>query len=305
MVGDDLIAEALRLERVGVVAQQLAHPGMDREEEVRIVVGGHLLEDRGQPLQTHARVHAGGRQRRQRPVRVEFELHEHEVPDLHPARACLAMVRHALRPFAQVGAAVEMQLAARPARPDVGHTPPVLLVAVGEVAPAHEPVLGQADLVAPDLVGEVVRGVGRGRQPITRDAQVAGQEVPRPVDRLALEVVAEAPVAEHFEERVMARRAPDLLEVVVLAGHAQTALVVDRSSVRALLRAGQEVLELDHPGVGEEERLVAGGHQTGAGHDRVAALGEELDEPTADLRGGQRRDPGVGGDGRHRHPRQW
>jgi hypothetical protein len=52
------------------------------------------------------------------------------------------------------------------------------------------------------------------------------------VDGLALEVVAERPVAEHLEEGVMARGAPDLLEVVVLAGDPETALVVDRAVVR-------------------------------------------------------------------------
>ena len=59
------------------------------------------------------------------------------------------------------------------------------------------------------------------------------------VDRIALEVVAEAAVAEHLEEGVVARRAPDLLEVVVLAGDAQGALVVDRARVAARLGAGQ------------------------------------------------------------------
>ena len=202
-----------------------------------------------------------------------------------------------MRSLAEVLPAVEVDLAARPARPDVGHAPPVLLVALGEVAPADEALLGQADLVAPDLEGEVVRRVGRGRQPFARDAQVARQEVPRVVDRLALEVVAEAPVAEHLEERVVTRRATDLLEVVVLAGHAQDALVVDRPRVAALLGARQDVLELDHPGVREEQRLVARGHQAGARHHGVATLGEELDEAPPDLRGRQRRDPRIAGDG--------
>jgi len=67
------------------------------------------------------------------------------------------------------------------------------------------------------------------------------------MDRFALEVVAEAPVAEHLEEGVVPRRAPDLFEVVVLAGHAQAALVVGRADVAALLAARQDVLELDHP----------------------------------------------------------
>ena len=180
-------------------------------------------------------------------VRVELELHEHEVPDLEPARAVLAVVGHALRALGEVGAAVVVELRARAARPDVAHPPPVLLVAGREVAPAHEALRRQADLVLPHRVGQVVGRVhGRG-QPVRGDAEVAGQELPRPVDRLALEVVAEAPVAEHLEQRVVARGPADLLEVVVLAGDAQAALVVDGTRVVALLDARQRVLELDHP----------------------------------------------------------
>ena len=55
VVGDDLVAEALGLERVRVVAEQLAHPGVDRREEVRVVVGRDLLEDAGEALEAHAR----------------------------------------------------------------------------------------------------------------------------------------------------------------------------------------------------------------------------------------------------------
>ena len=225
-----------------------------------------------------------------RAVRVELELHEHEVPDLEPARAVLAVVRDALRALGQVRAAVVVELRARAAGPDVGHAPPVLLVAGREVAPAHEPLRRQADLVLPDRVGQVVGGVdGRG-EPVRGDLEVAGQEVPRPVDRLALEVVAEAPVAEHLEQRVVARRPADLLEVVVLAGDPQAALVVDRPDVVALLDPGQRVLELDHAGVREQQRLVARRDEAGAGDDRVAALGEELQEARPDFGRGEIRE---------------
>jgi hypothetical protein len=91
----------------------------------------------------------------------------------------------------------------------------------------------------------------------------------------------------------------------VLAGDAQAALVVDGPRVRARLRADQDVLELDHPRIREQERRVAGGHQAGAGHGGMPALGEELDEPAADLGGGQRHDPRIWTlDGR-RHRTQW
>ena len=86
VVGDDLVAEALALEGVRVVAQELAHPGVDRREQVGVVVGRDLLEDAGQALQAEAGIDARERQRHP-PVGLLVELHEHEVPDLEPARA--------------------------------------------------------------------------------------------------------------------------------------------------------------------------------------------------------------------------
>ena len=61
--------------------------------------------------------------------------------------------------------------------------------------------------------------------------EVGGVEVedidevlPRPVDGLVLEVVAEGPVAEHLEHGVVVGVVSDLLEVVVLATGAQALL---------------------------------------------------------------------------------
>ncbi len=143
--------------------------------------------------------------------------------------------------------------------------------------------VGHADLVAPDAARLFVVLVGRRTQSLERDAVLLGQQLDGPVDGLALEVVAKAPVAEHLEERVVARRPAHFLEVVVLARHAQAALVVDSALVRARLLAGQHVLELDHARVAEEQGRVAGGHQRRAGHDGMAAFGEEVDEAAAYL----------------------
>ncbi len=74
----------------------------------------------------------------------------------------------------------------------------------------------QADLVVPDAV--------RLRRRRDRPSRVSrsgsrpshfllGQELPGPVDRVALEVVAEAEVAQHLEERVVVGRAADVVDV--------------------------------------------------------------------------------------------
>ena len=103
------------------------------------------------------------------------------------------------------------------------------------------------------------------------------------MDRFAFEVITEAPVSEHLEERVMARRPAHFLEVIVFAGDTQATLVVHRADIASLLPAGQDVLELDHSGVSEEQRLVPRRQQRGARHLGVAALEEELDELAANL----------------------
>ena len=81
----------------------------------------------------------------------------------------------------------------------------------------------------------------------------------------------------------MARRRPDLIQVVVLARDAQHLLRRRRARVGAPLQPEEGVLELDHPRVGEEQRRVVARHQRGARHLGVTALGEEVEVLAADL----------------------
>ena len=287
MVGDDLVAEPLLLERIGIMAEELPHPGVDRQEQVRVVVRRHLLDDGREPLEAHAGVDARERQR-EAALRPLVELHEHEVPDFEPARAVLAVVRDAPRALAQVGPAIEVDLAAWPARAGVRHSPEVLVVADLDVAPLRHPLRRQADLGAPDVPGDVVVGVRRGAQPLAGDPQVPGQEIPGEMDRLALEVVAEAPVAEHLEEGVVVGVLADVVEVVVLAAGADALLRVGRPLVRPGADAEEHVLELVHAGVGEQERRIVERHHAGRRHEGVAVLlDEEVDELLADFVGGR------------------
>ena len=195
----------------------------------------------------------------------------------------LRVIRDAAGPLGELRPAVVVQLAARPAGTGVAHPPEVLLVAGRDVAPPHEALRRQADLVGPDGVRLVVIGVHRGGDAVGGDAQLIGQELPCPVDRLALEIVAEAPVAEHLEQRVVARRAADLLEVVVLALHAQAELGVDGANVVALLLPGQHPLERRHPRVDEQQRRIVAREQRRRWHAGVAARLEEALVLLADL----------------------
>src|SRR5690606_9970557 len=109
---------------------------------------------------------------------------------------------------------VEVDLAARAARPGLAHLPEVVLVAEPE-----DPLRRQTRDLLPQLRGFVVRVVDRRPEALLRQAVLLREQLPREAYRIALEVVAEGEVAEHLEERVVPRRDTHLLEVVVLAGY--------------------------------------------------------------------------------------
>jgi hypothetical protein len=135
----------------------------------------------------------------------------------------------------------------------------------------------------PDVVGLVVLGIDRDPQLVGRQLVDIDQQFPGVLDRVALEVVAEAEVAQHLEEGVVARGVADVFQVVVLAAGAHAFLRGRRAVVAALVEAEEDVLELVHPGVGEQQRRVVVRHQRTGGHDLVALGGEEVEELLADF----------------------
>jgi hypothetical protein len=241
----------------------------DVSEQVGVVVRLHALQHRAHPLEAGAGVDRRRRQRGQRAVGLlALELHEHQVPDLEPAlprsRVGVGQARRAVH--------VVVDLGARAARADVAGRPEVVLL-----AQADDAVVAEAGDLAPQRAGLVVgaelalAAEHRDHQAVRVEAIDAGQELPGPGDRVGLEVVAEREVAEHLEERVVARRLADLVEVVLLAPGAHALLAGGGAGVAAGLAAGEDVLELDHPGDREQERRIVGGHQRARGHPGVAA----------------------------------
>jgi len=124
-------------------------------------------------------------------------------------------------------------------------------------------------------------------EPLHFQAPDVDDEIPGEPDRVFLEVIAEGEVAEHLEERVMARGAADVFEVIVLAAGAHALLRGRSAVVVARLAPEKDVLELIHPGVREEERRVARRHERRAGHAAVTVLLKVLEKLFADLIGGQ------------------
>jgi hypothetical protein len=60
---------------------------------------------------------------------------------------------------------------------------------------------------------------------------------------------------------VVAARKANIFKVVVLAACADALLRGGGAGVAALFRSKEDVLELVHPSIGEEQRGVVGGHQ--------------------------------------------
>ncbi|GAB1387898.1 hypothetical protein MASR1M6_00780 [Rubrivivax sp.] len=291
VVGDDLEARRLQvLDPVGVtrpagIQHRVARGREQGREEVDLVVAVHMLQHRGQALEAHAGVDTGLGQAVHRAVFGAVELHEDVVPDLDVAVAIL--LRAARRAARDLGAVVVEDLAARAAGAGVAHHPEVVgLVAPAlVVADAHDALGRQADHLVPDVVGLVVLLVDGGPQALGRQLEVDGQQLPGVLQRVVLEVVAEAEVAEHLEEGVVPRRVAHVLEVVVLAAGADALLRRRRALVGPLVEAEEHVLELVHARVGEEQRRVVARNDRAGSDDLVPLGGEVVQEGGADLGG--------------------
>ncbi len=258
-----------------------------------------LLHHGRDALEPRARVHARLRQRLEHPVRLPIVLHEHQVPDLEEAARLCALdervlrefralhigpfARRALRetPILRDACEIHIDLAARPARTCIRHLPEI--VALAETVDARVGKLG--DLL-PELPRFIVLVVDRHPEEILVDAEILRDEFPRELDRVALEVVAEGEIAEHLEERVVARGVPHLLEIVVLAAGAHAFLRRGRAlAERRRLLAEEDPLERHHSGIREEQRWIVGGHERARRPRNVAVLLEEIQEFRANLGG--------------------
>ena len=219
---------------------------MIAREQVDLVVVVRALQHRGDALEPHAGVDRGLRQVDALAAGKLLVLHEHEIPDLDEAVA--VGVRRAGRPARDVRAVVVEDFRARAAGTQVAHLPEI--VGAGD---ADDLLVGQPRDLLPELERLVVVDIDGDGQAILRQAEVLGDQVPGELDGAVLEIVAEREVAEHLEEGVVARGVADIVEVVVLAAGAHAFLRGRRLRVGALLEAGEDVLELHHPGIGEHQ----------------------------------------------------
>ncbi len=274
-----------------VVAITLAAEGCDARnqgsEHVGVVVRLLALQRHAQALEAHAGVYHLCRQRFKAAVGLAVVLHEHEVPYLDDKGVVLVHERRAVHSLAfRLGTQVDVDFGARTARTRVAHFPEVVVfVAVDDVRfrQVLEPYFGSFVIARQTLLGRAFEH--RGIKPCRVEAEHIHKVFPRPVYGLALEIVAEAPVAEHLEHGVVVGVVADLFEVVVFAAHAQTLLAVGDPRRLGGLVAEEDVFELVHPGVGEHQRgVVLDDHRRG-GHDTVLFFAEKVEKGLADFVG--------------------
>src|SRR3954462_1383237 len=178
---------------------------------------------------------------------------------------------------------VVVNLAARTAGAGITHRPEVVLHAHRE-----DPVLRNT-LIAPVLLSFFVAGNAllalkdRAVEFVFGQAipLVGGHQLPGKGDRILLEVVAEREVSQHLEERVMAASEADIFKVVVFAARAYALLRGRRTPVLALLHSEEDVLELVHPGVCEQQCRIIGRHQRRRVHTAMSFALEKAKEGLA------------------------
>ena len=219
------------------------------------------------------------------PFGLPIELHEDVVPDLHESIAVAGRTETDRLRTVQVRAAEVMDLGAAAAGARVAHLPEVVR------RPQFDDPIGRHEIQPSRVCIVVARDAGlaledRHEEPIGRQAPDAGQQLPGELNGVVLEVIAEREVAEHLEERVVPERRPDVVEIVVLAADPHAFLRGRRPAVLALLASEKQVLELVHPGVGEEQRGIVVRHERPAGHDAMALRLEVLEKRATELRRG-------------------
>src|SRR5690554_3519196 len=185
-------------------------------EQVDLVVRMHALHHCSNALQAHAGVNGGLGQRIQFAARIAVKLHEHQVPYLDVAITIFLGTTR--RPTPHPGAVVIENLGTGSTRAGVAHLPEVVLVELGEARRVY------SNLFLPDPLCFVIAYMHRDPQLFGRQAQLHGEELPGKANRITLEVITEAEIAQHLEKSVVPGGIANVIEIVMLAAGPHTAL---------------------------------------------------------------------------------
>ena len=148
-------------------------------------------------------------------------MNENEIPNLDATRVFLV---HQLTACVAVRCEIDMHFRARPARTGVAHHPEIVCFSTVENVDGRIEI-GFAKQSRPMIVRFLIELARFARtrflngrvKPLRRKFPAINHEIPSPLDRFLLEIIAEAPVAEHLEKSVVIGVEPDVIEVVVFA----------------------------------------------------------------------------------------
>ena len=249
-----------------------------RPEQVDVIIVVLPLQDRGDAFEPHAGIDRGARQRDPLTRAHLVELREDEVPDFDEAVAFRVGT-----PWGTPGngrAVIVEDLRARAARPDVAHHPEI--VRGGD---ADDLRLRKPSNLRPQSRRLVVFGIDRHQQSIPCEPELAGDQVPGQLDRPVLEVVAKREIPQHLEEGVMPGGIADVFQIVVLAAGAHAFLRRGGALIGPLLQPGEDVLELNHSGVGEQQCRIVARHEWARRYNLVPVAREIVEKRRADVVG--------------------
>ena len=236
----------------------------DGEDLVDLVHVLHALEQEGDTFESHTGIDvlrgqvAGDVEVDLRADLGEFELHEHEVPDLDVA----VFVGHGSAFDAVGGAAVEVDLGAVAAGAGLSGVPEVVFV-VAQL----DALTGNGGLFEPHVDGLGIVLMHRRPETFGIEAQSAlgdgvRQQSPGELDGVALEVVAEGEVAVHLEEGAVAGRLADLFDVSGAHALLHTGGAVERRR----FATGEVGNELHHSCDVEQDGRIGADHRRRGDH---------------------------------------
>ena len=252
----------------------------DGLEHISVVVRGLALHHAHQAFEAHTGVDDLVGQAFERAVGFAIVLHEHQVPNLdHKGVVLVDEFGSRNGGFLSVGAVVYVDFRAGAAGTGVAHFPEVVvLVAVDDVVLREIAFPNGGGLIVALQTGTLVAFEDGHIEVFGIDFEHFDQKLVGEDDGVFFEVVAERPVAQHFEHRVVVGVVSHLFEVVVLTAHAQAFLRVGHAAALGFDVAENDVLELVHTGVGEHQRGIVLDHHRGGGNNQVIVLFKEAFE---------------------------
>ena len=250
VVGDNADGNVILLVLAVLLACNALHMVQNSGNGIDLKQVVDILHDNGQTLQTHAGINVGSGQQLIVALAVSIVLAEHKVPDLHEAVAVTADTAGGLA-AAVLQAAVKVNLRARAAGAGAMLPEVILLAQTDHV------ILGDADLLRPDVVSLVILLIHGNIQAVSGDLQLLGQELPCPGNNFLLEVVLEAEVAQHLKEAAMAGRDADTLNI----RGADALLAGSHAMARRLLLTKEPLFHGGHAAVDQQQAGVILRHQ--------------------------------------------